>query len=110
MEPPSELHLSPGGEARVPIGGAGSAGYQWTWTVDGEAEAVAVSIETAPGPTCQTESGLRSGSADHVVVVRAVRAGAARLHLALVRSFQPNRTPLIRYSIDVTVENPGALP
>jgi hypothetical protein len=108
------LHLSPGEEARVRVGGAGSAGYQWTWTVDGDAEAVGVSVEPAPS-SCSTPvssaspgSGLRSGSVDQVVVVRGVRAGRARLQLALVRSFQPGRAPLIRHSIDVTVGDRGA--
>ena len=115
MEPPSELHLALGEEARVPIGGAGSAGYQWAWTLEGDAQVIAVSIEadssSCPSPVSSTSpgSGLRSGSVDHVAVVRGVRAGRARLHLALVRSFQPAHAPLIRHSIDVTVGGPGAL-
>ena len=102
-EPPTELRLAPGGEARIQLGGAGSVGYQWTWRVDGDEDIISVTIEAAATPPSTSPDGLRSGSLDQVVVVHALRAGSIRLDLALVRSFQLTRAPLLHYSIDITV-------
>jgi hypothetical protein len=102
-EPPSELRLVSGQDARIRLGGAGSAGYQWTWSLDGDVDAITVAVEAAPPAAAPPEDSLSSGSLDQIIVVRGARKGFTRLHLSLVRSFQPNRPPLYHYSIDVTV-------
>ena len=104
LEPPSDLRLVPGQDARIRLGGAGSAGYQWTWNLDGDVDAITVAIESAPAAAAPPTGGLRSGSLDQIIVVRGARKGFTRLYLSLVRSFQPDRPPLSRYSIDVTVD------
>jgi hypothetical protein len=103
LEPPSELHLRPGEISRFRVGGAGSAGYQWGWTIDGDAEAISVAIEAASPPPTPTPGVLRGCSVDHIVVVRGVHQGTARLNLVLARRVKSGRPPLASFTVPVTV-------
>jgi hypothetical protein len=102
-DPPSELNLQPGGSSSFRIGGGGSVGYQWTWTIDGDADAISVAIEPASPPPTPTPGVLFGGSVDHIVVVRGVKEGMARLNLVLARPKPPSRGPLASYTIDIKV-------
>jgi predicted secreted protein len=103
LEPPSELLLRPGEDARFRIGGAGSVGYAWTWTIDGDAEAISVAIEPATAPPVPSPGELRGCSVDHLVLVRGLSQGTARLHLVLARPVKSSRGPLASFTVAVTV-------
>jgi hypothetical protein len=106
-DPPSELELRPGESSRFRVGGGGAVGYGWTWTIDGDAEAIAVDIEPASPPPAPGE--FRAGSVDHIVVVRGLQVGTARLHLVLARPVAPSRGPLADFTVAVKVV-PAAAP
>jgi len=110
LEPPSELHLRPGETSRFRIGGAGSAGYQWTWTIDGDSEAISVAVEAASSPPAPSPGVLRGCSVDHIAVVRGLRAGTARLRLVLARPVKSSRPPLASFDVAVSVSASAGLP
>ena len=105
LEPPSELRLQPGESSRFRLGGAGSAGYQWTWTIDGDAEAISLAIEAASPPPIPSPGVLRGCSVDQIVVVRGLHPGTARLNLVLARPVKSSRGPLASFAVAVTVSS-----
>ena len=77
------------GESRtVELAGPKGAGYGWVWRVEGAEGVVALS---------------RSRAAAGPLVIEAVAPGAARIHLALQRSFEQGRPPLAERTLDVVV-------
>jgi hypothetical protein len=105
LEPPSELELVPGAEARIRLRGAGSAGYLWTWEIDGDSGAISVAVEAASPPPVPSPGVLRGGSVDQIVVVRGLRPGTASLRLVLARPVKSSRPPLASHTIAVTVSS-----
>lgn len=105
LEPPSELQLVPGGEARIRLRGAGSAGYQWKWAIDGDAGVISVAVEAASPPPVPSPGVLRGCSVDQIVVVRGLRPGTVGLRLVLARPVKFSRPPLASHTVAVTVSS-----
>jgi hypothetical protein len=90
-----------GESARLPLRGAGSAGYDWTWTIDGDADALRIAVEPAPGPP-PPGTPFHAGSVGLVAVIEGVRPGSARVDFVLARPRAS--TPLEARSFAVKVE------
>jgi hypothetical protein len=99
----SELTLHAGEQALVPLGGAGSVGYQWTWDIEGDSDSVVVSVEAEPSEPPAPGSEPHGGSRGQLLRVKGMRSGRATIHLALVRSFQRDRPPRARHTVSVEV-------
>jgi hypothetical protein len=73
----------------------------WKWTLDGDADSIAVAVESAEQPVSSGEP--RGCSADHFVVVSALREGRACLHLILTRGIPGGPGPAAAYDVLVSV-------
>jgi predicted secreted protein len=89
----STFRLAPGEERTVPLAGAGSAGYAWTVQVTGTPGTVEAVVRAAPRPPVAPGALPYGGSQPQELILRALRAGRAQVHLELSRPFGAVRTP-----------------
>jgi len=81
------LQLRVGDTFELRLPGRGSAGYGWIFHASGALETLSVSHSTvAPAPAGPP----RTGSADEVFTLQAVKPGRVELHFELRRSWEKN--------------------
>jgi hypothetical protein len=97
----STLRLAPGEEHTTPLAGAGSVGYLWTVQVTGTRGTVEAVVRAVSRPPVAPGTLPYGGSQPQELILRALRAGRAQVHLELSRPFGAVRTP--RESLDLTV-------
>lgn len=105
MDIPARIELAVGERWSARLPGLGSAGYEWAWELEEGAGVVEVTLAPVPLPPLPPAGGEPPGSssADEQVEVRALRPGAATLHLVQRRPWQTGQPPLHEHVIEVAV-------
>jgi hypothetical protein len=104
LELPTKVVLRVGERARLPLTGAGSAGYFWQTGIFGDVSAVTATTGPEQPPPAVTRREPYGCSAAQALFIEAIEPGRVTIRLALIRGSTPPPPPRETHEIVVIVE------
>ena len=100
----TQISLRPGETYTLPLQGRGSSGYSWSYTFMGDQNAVELRIEGAREPPHPPRDRPAAGSAPEQLVITAVSPGRVTIELVQRRSWEKDKPPLMKLTVEVSVQ------